>query len=222
MAKPYFRYIPEVNYVDRRPDSSLNETNTVKNFFRRGKVRQDILENIAYFTKYTIFGDDRPDNVAFKVYGDATLDWVVLTANNIMNVNTEWPKTQQHFDEYLLRIYGSYENIYSIRHYKSREVKNSLGVTIFPEGLIVDENFSLTFYDDEEQRYQIISDIAQPVTNYEYEQELEDAKRQIFVLKPLYLGIILDDMENVLKYQRGSTQYVSETLINADNIRLYQ
>ena len=138
-----------------------------------------------------------------------------------MNVQSEWPQTQQQFDEYLLRIYGSYENIYSIKHYKSREVKNTVGATIFPEGLIVDEDFSLTFYDDEEQRYQIISDIAQPVTNYEYEQEIEDAKRQIFVLKPLYLGIILDDMENIIKYQKGSTQYVSETLINADNIRLY-
>ena len=57
---------------------------------------------LAVFTKYKIKGDDRPDNVAFEFYGDANLDWLVLTCNNIINVYDEWPMTQFNFENYLL------------------------------------------------------------------------------------------------------------------------
>ena len=64
-------------------------------------------------------------------------------------------------------------------------------------------------------------DITIPVTNYEYEDKLENDKRNIYLLKPRYLNIVLDDMEEMMKYQKGATQYVSDTLKRADNIRLY-
>ena len=52
----------------------------------RGKLREDIFQDASVFTKYKIKGDDRPDNVAYEVFGDANLDWLVLTCNNIINV----------------------------------------------------------------------------------------------------------------------------------------
>ena len=55
----------------------------------------------------------------------------------------------------------------------------------------------------------------------ELEQKLNDAKRNIFVLKPLYLNIVFDDLEEIMEYKKGSTQYVSETLVRGDNIRLF-
>ena len=57
--------------------------------------------NLTYFTKYQIVGDDRPDNVAFKVYDDETLDWVILLSNNITNIQTEWPLAHQSFYNFL-------------------------------------------------------------------------------------------------------------------------
>jgi hypothetical protein len=59
------------------------------------------------------------------------------------------------------------------------------------------------------------------VTNYEYEEKLNNDRRNIFVLKADYLPVVLDDMEEIMEYKKGSTQYVSETLQRADNIRLY-
>jgi len=40
-------------------------------------------------------------------------------------------------------------------------------------------------------------------------------------LKPRYLQIALDDLEILLTYEKGSSQYVTESLKRADNIRLY-
>ena len=45
------------------------------------------------------------DNVADKVYGDSNLDWVVLLANNIINVQSEWPLSQADFHAYVTGKY---------------------------------------------------------------------------------------------------------------------
>ena len=108
MAKPYFRQVPNFEYVNRNPDKTdISNYIQVKNLFKRGKLREDIFGNLAFFTKYKIIGDERPDNVAYKIYGDESLDWVILLSNNITNVQTEWPLSQNSFDSILLEKYGS-------------------------------------------------------------------------------------------------------------------
>ena len=65
------------------------------------------------------------------------------------------------------------------------------------------------------------TNIASPITNYMHEQKLNDDKRNIFVLKPIYLNILFDDLEEIMANKKGSTQYVSEPLVRGDNIRLF-
>ena len=92
MANPYFRNLPEFEYVNRTKDGrNEGDYGVVKNFFKRGKLREDIFQDLTFFTKFTVEGDDRPDIVATKVYDDPTLDWVVLMAYNIVNVQSDWP-----------------------------------------------------------------------------------------------------------------------------------
>lgn len=143
MTKPYFRQVPNFEYVSRNPgDKYISEYIPVKNLFKRGKLREDIFGNLSFFEKYSIFGDERPDNVATRFYGDPTLDWVVLLSNNILNIQTEWPMTQDTFDRVMLDRYGSYENLYSgIHHYEAEEIKNSLGITVVSGGLRVSNSW---------------------------------------------------------------------------------
>jgi len=222
MAK-YFRYLPEVDYVNRLPNARIGDFIKVKNLFKRGKIREDIFQDLAFFTKYKIEGNDRPDNVAYKVYQDASLDWVILLCNNILNIQSEWPMEQNSFDAFLLNKYGDYETLYSgIHHYETIEVRNSEGFLIVPAGLQVASDYSVSFYDVSADSQVDARNITVPITNYEYEDALEDEKRNIFILKQEYLGIILNDMEEILSYKEGATQYVSSTLKKADNIRLYE
>ena len=87
MANNYFKNLPDFEYVNRTEDGKrISDYTKVKNLFKRGKLREDIFQNTTFFEKYQIEGDDRPDNVADKVYGDPTLDWVVLLSNNIINI----------------------------------------------------------------------------------------------------------------------------------------
>ena len=217
----YFNRLPDFDYVSRLPDAKISDYIRVKNLFKKGKLREDIFQDLTFFTKYEIVGNDRPDNVAFKEYNDSNLDWVVLQSNNIINIQTEWPLSQRDFDRYMLEKYSTYDNLYNgIHHYETVETKNSKGVVIIPGGQQVPSDYSVTFYDDKLEQM-ITSSEKVTVTNYQYEEKIQESKRNIFLLKPDYLPVILDDMEDLMPYRKGSTQYVSETLKRADNIRLY-
>ena len=218
----YFRQLPDFNYVSRLPDAKISDYIKVKNLFKKGVLREDIFQNVSFFTKYKITGDKRPDNVAFDFYEDSNLDWLVLTCNNIINVYSEWPLQQIDFDRFLLEKYGTYDNIFSgVHHYETTEVKDSNRVVMMKAGLKTGETFAFNYTDTRSDTLVELANISVPVTNYEYEIEIEDAKRNIFLLKPQYLSVVRDDLEEMMAYRKGSTQYVSETLKTADNIRIY-
>jgi hypothetical protein len=218
----YFQRVPDFNYVSRLPDSKIGDYIRVKNLFKKGKLREDIFQNLAFFEKYKIVGDDRPDNVAFEIYDDSSLDWIVLLSNNVLNVQSEWPLPQTDFDRFVLDKYGDYDTLYNgIHHYETIEIKNTQGVTIVPAGLQVDSSYSVSYYDFFTDLQVTTGNLATPITNYEYEEKVENDKRNIFILKPRYLNIVFDDMEEIMQYKKGSSQFVSESLKNGDNIKLY-
>ena len=82
----YFSKVPNVEYVSRLPDAKISDYITVKNLFKRGTLREDIFQSLAVFTKYQIKGDDRPDNVAFDMYNDSNLDWLVLICLSLIHI----------------------------------------------------------------------------------------------------------------------------------------
>lgn len=223
MPNPYFSNLGDFLYVNRTKEGrSEGDYSLVKNLFKRAKLREDIYQDLAFFSKFDILGDDRPDNVADLIYGDATLDWVVLLSNNIVNVQSEWPLSQADFNRYITEKYDSEEILYSgIHHYESREVKANDDTIIIPAGERVGVGQSVSFYDDITEQQIIRTDVAMPITNYMYEDKLNDKKRNIFLLKPIYLNILFDDIEEIMANKKGSTQFVSRTLVTGDNIRLY-
>jgi len=139
-----------------------------------------------------------------------------------LNIQTEWPLPQRSFENFLLSKYGSQEGLLEIHHYETIRVTNNSGSIIVPEGIQVPENYTIEFYDSDLGQYVTRSNITIAVTNYDYENQIEEDKRNIFVLKPTYLNVVLNDMNDIMPYEKGSTQYVNETLKRGDNIRLYQ
>ena len=217
----YFSRLPDFDYVSRLPDAKISDYIRVKNLFKKGELRQDIFQDVAFFTKYTIQGDDRPDNVASKFYGDSRLDWLVLTCNNIVNIQSEWPLTNNEFDSFLVDKYGSYEAFNQIHHYETTELRNTENVIVVPAGLKVEKDFKVDYFDFYANAYLIASPVKE-VTNYDYELKIEESKRNIFLLKTRYLAIVEDDLTEMMEYKKGSTQYVYGTLKRGDNYRLFQ
>ena len=223
MANPYFSNLTEFLYVNRTKEGrSEGDYSIVKNFFKRVKLRDDIFQDLTFFTKFTVAGDDRPDNVANTIYDDPSLDWVILLSNNIINVQSEWPLGQAAFNTYITEKYGDETTLYSgIHHYESREVQANDGTIIIPSGQRVSIGQSVSFFDEDSSQQIVRTDVAMPITNYAFEEKLNDEKRNIFILKPIYLNILFDDIDQIMRNKKGSTQFISETLVRGDDIRLF-
>ena len=218
----YFRKLPNLNYPSllKTRESNTDFVQT-KNLFRRVKVREDLFANFMQFDKYKIVGDERPDNVAQKVYDNDDLDWVVLLSNNIVDLNNEWPLTQFQLNEFLNEKYTPQELV-SIHHYETLELRDSKNQLILPAGIVVDENFNLEYLSGGQIKSTNSLVDGRPVkavTFYDYENNLNDKKRNINVLKPELLGIFIRDFERIMKYDKSS-QYVNRRLKRTENPRI--
>jgi len=138
----YFSELPNLQVLNRTKNSVSNdETLIVKNFFKRAKLREDIGSVVSAFEYYLVIDNERPDQIAEKIYGDPELDWVILMCNNITNVQDQWPLNLDSFNKYLLDKYGSEDAFDDVHHYETLPYSDSFGREVFVGGLIVDEAF---------------------------------------------------------------------------------
>ena len=216
----YFRNLPIFEYISRINERKTNKDFiTVKNLFRRPVIREDLFTDFMSFTKYQIVGDERPDEVAYKVYGDSNLDWIVLLSNNIVNVRDEWPLTQQDYRNYLIEKYGNDTDALDvIKFYETEEIKDSEGKVFVPKKMKVDSTYKVSFLDSGTNKIVEVSPI-QGITYRTYEDRLQEDKRNINLLKSEYVSIVLDDIETLLDYEQ-STEYINPVLKRASNPNL--
>jgi len=214
----YFDLFPDVqlpSFSDKR--NSSKDFITIKNLFKRGKVREDFFQNVTAFYQYSVVGDDRPDNVAQKIYDNDQLDWVVLIANNIINIRDEWPMSQYDFQRYLDNKYDSVQ-LSQIHHYETTEIKSPNGKLLLQSGLTVDADFTFS-YSYGTTTYNVNS--VTSVSNFEYEVNKNDAKRNIYLLRPEYVGTVINDMREIMTYT-DSSQYINRKLKKGDNLRMLE
>ena len=106
---------------------------------------------------------------------------------------------------------------------KQPEIGGTEQVTFTVEGNVGTGNaYYYEYYDDNAYHTIPAANMTQAVTNYQYEMDKEDEKRNIFLLKPSYLNVVFNDMDDFMPYKKGAAQYVSDTLKKGENIKLYQ
>ena len=212
----YFRQLPELDYPSLTNErTSAYDYQIVKNIFKRAVLRDDIFKEVTAFTKYDVIGDERPDQVANRFYGDSAFDWVVLTTNNIIHVRDEWPMGNQDFLTYLNEKYTEQE-LANIHHYETDLIRNSRGQLIQPEGMTVPENYSITYLDNGVLRTE--SKITS-FTFLEHETRLNDNKRNINILRQEYLTLFLENIADIMDYKK-SRQFITGKLKKTENPRI--
>ena len=211
----YFRELPNIDYQSFLSDSLSSQSYiTVKNLFRRNKLRDDLSNVFTLFNKYEIPEGSRPDLVAEEFYGNAELDWVVLLTAGIINVRDEWPLSNYNLYRYAENLYGI-DGLNDVRYYETKEVKDANGRLILPKEKVVDSNFTIPDPDD----YRATLNPVRPVTNWEYEIRKNNQKSSIYLLRREYLQQFLNDMREIMTYDLSS-EYVSEDLIRTENTRV--
>ena len=209
----YFRELPDLNY--QSPLKTKNSSRSyvrVKNLFRRVKLRDDLQNAFTMFNKYQIPDGSRPDIVAEELYGNSDLDWVVCLTAGIVNINNDWPLSSRDIYRFADSKYGT--DLNNIHHYETTEVKDSNRRVVLPAGKYVDSTFTIP----EPGTNTATLNPVVGISNYEYEVQLNEEKRGIYVLRKEYLQQYLNDMRTIMHYDKSS-QFVNRRLVETENTR---
>ena len=170
----------EQGYYDLKGDG---KEKLVTDLMTRVKVREKVINEMSLYDKYDVPSGERPEDTAFKHFGSAEYHWVVLLTNNITDAYYDWPMSEQDFETFLI---DKYAEPGAIHHY---EVTQSSGKT------------TASGPDDYSYLVEVNSDAtgAQSVSNREYEQRLQDEKRQINLLNPSYLNTFIEEFDKLVR-----------------------
>ena len=233
----YFRELPNIAY--QSPLTHKNSSRDyilIKNIFRRTKLFDFLKNNVSVLDKFTIGIGDRPDTIAEELYGDASLDYVVILVAGIININQEWPLPDNKVYDFALEKYGSEEKMNEIKYYETLEIVDDQNRQILPPDLIVDVDFKIdgtvnkfptTRYTlkamtgnrqlDDKNEFGVLTDnIARAVTNLEYEYTINENKREIDILNPSYLQMFINDLRDIVRYDKSSS-YIAKDLAATEN-----
>ena len=206
----YFNSLPSVTNIDANGNYYL-----LKNILIRTKLTSELSRNPMLFYKYSIQEQDTPESIAYKYYGDQYRYWIVLLANEIMNPLWEWPLTNQQFIKYLENKYassiggGNTALSYAtgtLHHYEKIITTiddDSQTSAIKTVDIDADTFNSLSERTDENTFFngskvtQIISKRA--VSIYDYENELNESKREINILNSVYVSDIESQYEKLVR-----------------------
>ena len=169
----YFDNFPTIPY-----DSQLNgESKDVKNLLRRVGVRAKVKSNASLFDTYDIKNGETPESIAFKLYGDAELHWVIMLLNDVTDRYHDWPMSEAQFLQF---VNEKYDNVDAVHHY---EISQSSGDTSVKINVGTDNTDYPT---------------ATAITNFEHEQEQQDIKRKIRLLDPSFIADFVEEFKSLM------------------------
>ena len=174
----YFDRFPLMAY-DMKGDKNYK---LLPNILRRVKLRQNVRSGSFLFDNYDVKDGEKPEDIAYKWFGDPELHWVILMTNNITDRYYQWPLSQPQFAEHLTDKYGAGSED-AVHHY---EKTHDSGPTSSRD------NYHLVECNEDDENPAII-------TNRQYEQRKQDEYRQIRLLDRRYLDAFVDEFESLVR-----------------------
>jgi len=183
----YFNSFPLIEYDVKKN----NKTELLTNIMSRFKIVEAFQRQEAIYYNYSVKEGERADTIAFKYYGDASLDWIIYLVNDIVDPEFEWPLSNNALNNFIIKKYGSITAANEqIHHYELlvQEHQVLFDGTIIPAKY---EEIDLTTYNS------LPGSQRKIVTSYEYEVEANDAKRSIKLLDSDFLPSLLTQVRDV-------------------------
>ena len=173
----YFANFPVIPY-----DSVGNyDFKLVTNLLKRVAVRAKVKTNIVLYDTYDVKEGETPEILADKLYDDPEYHWVILLINDITDRYHQWPMNYPQFMAYVLDKYGGQTEVDATHHYEISQTSGDTTVKI-------DIGLDNTDHSD-----------ATAITNFEYEEEIQDTRRKIKLLNSAYLGDFVAEYQKLMK-----------------------
>ena len=169
----YFDNFPTIPY-DAEGNGKFKD---VKNLLRRVGIRAKVKTNTMVFDTYDVKNGESPESIAFKLYSNSELHWVVMLINDITDRYHDWPMSEAQFLQF---VNDKYDNVDAIHHY---EISQSSGDTSKKINIGTSNSNYPT---------------ATAITNYEHEQKVQDNKRKIRLLDPSYIPSFVAEFKSLM------------------------
>ena len=188
----YFKFFPTVTYNGK---SAVNIT-------RRTAIQQQLYSSPISFLSYTINDGEKPEDIALYYYEDIGKTWLIFMANNIIDPVSQWPLSNDNFNKMLIKKYSA-----QAKAINSSYVGN--GVINWTQNTSLTNNI-LWYKNAENNRitkdtYLLNADLGlittadwSPVRIYDYELELNENKRNIFLFNRAYASQAESELKELL------------------------
>ena len=180
---PYFNRFPLIGYDIK----GNKQYKLLPDILRRVKLRSGIRNGSFLFDKYNVKQGEKPEDIAFKWFGDAEYHWIILMTNNVTDRYYQWPMTQPQFEEFLTDKYGAGSED-GIHHYEITQAsgrQSGQGAADFSHKVEVNS--------DEEG--------AVSISNRQYEERLQEQYSQIRLLDTKYLVPFIEEFDRLIKQE---------------------
>lgn len=171
-----------------------------KNLWKRAELLSEYKNSLSLFDEYIVKPGETPELIAFSFYDNPFYGWTILVANDITNFHEQWPRTSVQLNEY---VNEKYENPGATKHYVTTELRDANDNLIVPAGKVVPSTFSVSYYDGQST---ITATPVQSVSYYTYENELNEEKSKIQLLRPEIIEDFVTVYEKILN-NAGNTQF---------------
>ena len=166
----YFTYFKTRNY-DIKGIPGERNLNPITDILQRVRLKADFIRDRVYFSEYFIVDGQTPESLAFDLYGDTQLHWVLMYAqDDFTNPYYDWPLTYFDLLTFVRGKYGAGGET-NIHHYEDQE------------GFVVDSD----------------AVGATPITNLIHEEKLNEQKRRIRVIRPEFVDGVVKELKGLLR-----------------------
>jgi len=150
---------------------------------RRVKQRNSIASGQFIFDTYDVKNGEKPEDIAYKWFGDAQLHWVILMTNDVTDRYYQWPMNDAQFEEF---IADKYSNPDGIHHYEvTKDSGRTTGQGPNDYSYLVEVNSD--------------TDNAISISNREYEERVQDKNRSIRLLNQRFLSDFIEEFDKLIK-----------------------
>lgn len=185
----FFKKHPLVSYdIEKKNFPAI-----IQNPLVRYKLMDILKARVSTYYTHNIEEGQSMQFIADRYYEDVTLDWILYITNNIIDPMYDLPLDYQQFNAFVKSKYGKVETaMTTVHHYE--HIYQTQSVTF--DGTIVPEKYLVvdkTTYDS------LPTSSTREVSDYTYEEELNDSKRTIKVLHKDYLNQFLTEAEGIFE-----------------------
>ena len=190
----FFANYPRINY-DITGDNSTNPDFTVAtNLMIRSKLRDAVENDVVLYYPYIVPEGMRPDVLSYQYYGDVAFTWTIFLVNNVIDPYWDWPLSYKDFREYMIAKYGSISKAQNTVHHYTKIARQRVEATGISEPI---PEYKIEI--DYQTYTETDADLRGIVYEYNYEQDKNEARREIQLIDVGYITAVQDEVRRLFR-----------------------